>query len=839
LLRSTGSVLEFWAEAGFSRTANIDAAMNSLLTDIRYALRGLLSRPAFSIVAILTLALGIGANTAIFSVVNGVVLQPLRYPEPARLMFISSQFEGMFDQFWVSAPEFIEFRERNKAFESVGAYTIGAANLGTEIPSRPITATVSHDLMTALGVQPLRGRLFTREDTIPNTEEVAIISSEVWRNSFGQNPSTVGALVDVGGVRTRIVGIMPPGYDVHDEKVELWRPLRINPASPGNRGGHFLYLVGRLKPGVTLEQARADLETQLATWESVAPQKGHAPNTTTHRYRIDPLKEDMVGEVTQAVWVLQGAVAFVLFIACANLANLLLARAESRQKEFAVRTAMGASRRRMLQQFVTEGIVISLLGGALGVWLAAAGVGALVAANPDSIPRAAEISVDVTVLAFTLGLALVTGVIVGIAPLLHLSQRSMNISLREGGSRTTAGSAKARMRGALVIAEVALAVVLVVGAGLLLRSFWNLLQVDAGFNRDRLTTFQIALPSNQYPDPARRVSFYRELIDKIQALPGVQAAAAMSGLPPSRDVNANDTEFIGVPTPPAGPPHNVDYYQQVTIGYLSAMGIPVLQGRAFTETDAVGSPVVLVNETLAKRFYPNQSPLGRVVKPSIDPEPAMTIVGVVKDVKQKGVGEETGTEIYFLYDQLPAAFKNAPGAMNVVVRSSTPFETVAPALQQIARSMDARLPIVNLRPMDEVFAESMARPRFVMMLLVGFAALALFLAAIGTYGVLSYLVSERRQEIGIRMALGAERTTLLGMVMKQGLLLALVGLCAGLVGAVAVTRLMQTLLFNVRPADPATMAAVTAVIAGVALIACYVPARRATRVDPLIALRTE
>ncbi len=811
-----------------------------MLSDIRFAIRGLLQKPGFSIVAILTLALGIGANTAIFSVVNGVVLRPLQYPEAERLMFITSQFSGRFDQFWVSAPEFIEFRERNKAFESVGAYTVGAANLGTEIPSRPVTASVSHDLMTALGVQPLRGRFFTREDTLPNTEEVAILSFELWRSSFAESPNTVGSLIDVAGVRTRIVGIMPPGYDVHDEKVELWRPLRINPASPGNRGGHFLYLVGRLGPGLTIAQARADLETQLATWASVAPPDGHAPNLTTHRYRIDPLKDDLVGDVTQAVWVLQGAVAFVLLIACANLANLLLARAESRQKEFAVRTAMGASRRRMLQQFITEGVVVALIGGALGVWIASAGVNAVLAANPESIPRAGEISVDLTVLAFTLGLALVTGIVVGVAPLLHLSQRSMNISLREGGSRTTAGTAKTRMRGALVIAEVALAVVLVVGAGLLLRSFWNLMQVDAGFSRQQLTTFRMSLPNSQYPDPARRVSFYRELLDKVRGIPGVQGAAAMTGLPPSRDVNANDTEFIGVPTPPSGPNHNVDYYQQVTVGYLATMGIPVVAGRGFTESDAgSANGVVLVNETLARRFYPNQSPLGRIVKPSMPGEPSMTIVGVVKDVKQAGVGEATGTELYFLAEQLPAVIKNAPGTLNIVVRSGVPFETLAPTLQQIARSMDARLPVIDMREMDEVFAESMARPRFLMTLLAAFAALALLLAAIGTYGVLSYLVSERRQEIGIRMALGAERRVLLGMVMKHGLWLAAVGLLLGLVGAAAVTRLMQTLLFNVRPADPVTMASVAAVIAAVALVACYVPARRATRVDPLVALRAE
>ena len=809
------------------------------MNDFRYAIRGLLARPAFTVVAVLTLALGIGANSAIFSVVNAVVLQPLPYPEPERLLFITSRFEGMFDKFWISVPEFIEFRERNQAFEAVGAYTTGAANLGTEIPSRPVTATVSDDLMRALGVAPLRGRAFTRDDTLPNSEETAILSYELWRGSFGQNSNVVGTLIDVNGVRTRIVGVMPAGYDLHDHKVELWRPLRINPASPGNRGGHFLYLIGRLKPGVSTAQAQADLEQQLATWINLAPANKHAPNQKEHRLQMQPLKDEMVGDVNQAVWVLQGAVAFVLLIACANLANLLLARAESRQKEFAVRTAMGASRARMLRQFVTEGIVLSLVGAALGVWLAAAGLRALLAANPDSIPRSGEIAVDLPVLVFTVLLALATGVFFGVAPLLHLTQQATNMSLREGGSRTTSGTAKARMRSALVVAEVALAVVLVIGAGLLLRSFWNLMQVDAGFNRAQLSTFQLALPASQFPEATQPVTFYRELIDRIRSVPGVQAAAAMTGLPPSRQVNANDTEFVGVPTPPAGPIHNVDYYQIVTAGYLPTMGIPVVDGRGFVESDRTSGAVVLVNETLAKKFFPNQSALGRVVKPSLPGEPSMTIVGVVKDVKQGGVGEDTGTELYFLFEQGPAVANNAPGALNVVVRASVPFDTIAPALRQIVHAMDARIPIVDLRPMDDVFAESVARPRFLMQLLAGFAALALVLAALGTYGVLSYLVSERRQEIGIRMALGAERTSLMGMVMKHGLTLAVAGVALGLLGSFAVTRLMQTLLFNVRPVDPITFATVAGIIALVALLACYVPARRATRVDPLVALRTE
>ena len=547
----------------------------------------------------------------------------------------------------------------------------------------------------------------------------------------------------------------------------------------------------------------------------------------------------MVGDVKQAVWVLQGAVAFVLLIACANLANLLLARAESRQREFAVRTAMGASRGRMLRQFITEGIVLSVLGGAVGVWLARAGMSALLAANPESIPRSGEITLDASVLLFTLALTIVTGVLFGVAPLLHLSQRSMNISLREGGSRTTAGTGKARMRSALVVAEVALAVVLVVGAGLLLRSFWNLTAVDAGFNRNNLTIFRLALPNAQFPEAARRAGFYRELLDRIRAVPGVQAAAAMSGLPPSRQVNANDTEFVGVPGPPAGPIHNVDFYQFVTASYLSTMGIPVVEGRGFLESDFGGGGVVLINESTARKFYPERSPIGRVLKPSMAKEPSLTIVGVVKDVKQRGVGEETGTEIYLLYEQLPALVDVAPGAMNVVVRSATPFETIAPTLTQIVRAMDPRLPVVGMQPMHDVFAESIARPRFLLQLLAAFAGLALLLAAVGTYGVLSYLVSERRQEIGIRMALGAERRELIGMVMGHGLTLAVAGLMLGLVGAFATTRLMQTLLFNVRPVDPLTFVAVGGVIGLVALAACYVPARRATRVDPLVALRAE
>jgi predicted permease len=794
-------------------------------------------------VTILTLALGIGANSAIFSVVNGVLLKPLPYPDPGRLVFITSQFPGLgFDQFWVSAPEFLEFRERNKAFEEVGAYRAGAVNLGTEDqPRRVNSAIVTSELMPVLGVSPIRGRPFTREDTLPGAEDVAILSHEIWETAFASDESAIGNVVRIDGTPTRIVGIMPRGYDVHDSRVEVWLPLTLDPANPGNRGGHFLYLVGRLRQEVSLAAARADVERMLVQWPELNP-KAHAPNAKQHRIRLDGLQQDLVGSIATALWVLQGAVGFVLLIACANLANLLLARAESRQKEFAIRSALGAGRWRLLRQFLTEGVVLALIGGALGVALGYAGLRAMLAASPDSVPRSADVTLDPAVLLFTLIVSIVTGCLFGMAPLLHLREKIVNVALKEAGQRTTAGTGRARLRSGLVMAEVALAVVLVIGAGLLLRSFWNLMKVDAGFNRSRLATFGLVLPNAVYPQPQARVDFFTRLTAQLRQLPGVQGAAAMSGLPPMRLVNANDTDFEGYTASPEGPFENVDYYQTVTQEYLTTMGIPLIDGRDFSSGDAAGTagPVVLVNETLAKTFYKDQSPVGRRLRiggPQ-SKNPWMTIVGVVRDVKQGGVGSKTGTEVYFLAEQ--ARLLNfAPGSMNVVVRSPMPFETLAPNIRQIVASMDPTLPIVRLRTMDDVFADSISRPRFLAQLLGLFAGLALLLAAIGTYGILSYAVTERRKEIGIHMALGATRGTVLGMVLGQGARLTAAGLVAGTVAALLLTRFLQAQLFNVKPTDPGTIAAVIGFIALVAAMACYLPASRATRVDPMVVLRDE
>ena len=815
--------------------------MDTVLQDIRYAVRSLAKAPGFAAITILTLALGIGANTAIFSVVNAVVLRPLPYPQPDRLVYVTTQFPTLgFDQFWMSVPEFREYRDWSTSYDAIGGYSVGASNLGAEQPMRPVRALVTDGLMDALGVAPVMGRGVTREDTLPGAEDVAVLSTELWERAFGGAPDILNRIVDIDGSKTRIVGIMPRGYDVHDQRVELWLPLTIDPASPGNRGGHFLYLVGRLKDGVGIGQARAELDALIQRWQTDFPGT-HTPHPVNHRLRIDPLKDDIIGNVATALWVLQGAVGFVLLIACANLANLLLARAETRQREFAVRVALGAGVGRMLRQFVTEGVILALVASAAGIGLAYAGLQAIVATNSAGIPLASGIAIDGTVLLFTLGIAILTGFIFGLAPLALARGLNLNSTLKEAGTRGgSSGPGRKRARNVLVVAEVALAVVLVIGAGLLIKSFANLMSVDAGFDRSKMVTFGLVLPAATYPPP-QRAAFFARVTDRLREIPGVQAVSAMTGLPPLRAVNANDTDFEHITaneSDPNAPAENVDYWQFVSHEYVETMGIPVIKGRDFAAQDVGATPVAMVNEALARKFFGDVDPIGRRLKPGFgEALPWFTIVGVLKDVKQGGVDEETGTELYLLYNQNPAL--GAPSNMNVVVRTAADPEALAPEIRRVVREADASLPIVRYRTMDEVFADAVARPRFLTTLLGIFAALALLLAAIGTYGILSYAVTERRQEIGIRMALGASRGSVLGIVLKHGLTLAGIGLAIGLAASLGLTRLLQAQLFDVQPSDPVTMAAVSLFIAAVAIVACLVPARRATMVDPMIVLRQD
>jgi predicted permease len=815
--------------------------MASLLSDVRLAARHLLRTPGFALVTILTLALGIGANTAIFSVVNGVILRPLGYPDPDRLMFITSRFPSMgFEQFWVSPPEYFELQEMSQSFAVIGAFGTGEANVTTgERPRRVRTATVDADLMRALAVQPQQGRLFAANETRLNGPQLAILSHELWQSALSGRP-TIGQTLEIDGVKREIIGIMPPGADVMDNKTEIWLPGNLDPSNRTNRSSHFLYLIGRLKDGVTVAQARAELDKLLTDWD--AKFKGrHSPNPRNHQMQLEPVQDEIVGSARRAIWVLQAAVGFVLLIACANLANLLLARAETRHREFAVRTALGAGRWRLLRQFMTEGILLSLLGGVLGLGVAIAGLRALLAIYPESLPRSASVSLDPSVLLFTLAVSILTGIVFGFAPLLHTSTGSLATSLKEGGGRGATGAARHHVRRALVMAEVALAVVLVVGAGLMLQTVWNLTTVDAGFDRSRLLTFGLQLPRANYENVTSRAAFYQRLLERLRQTPGVQGATAMSGLPPNRDVNANDTEIDNFEPKPEGPYENVDYYQNVMTDYFETMGIPIVRGRAFQATDTGGAPVAVVNETLVKTFWPDLNPIGQRLRPDgPDGVPWFTVIGVAKDVKQGGVDQKTGTELYFLVDQLasqPRGF--APLAMNLVLRTNLPTTALASTIESVVREADASLPVVRLRDMEEVFAESIRRPRLLAHLLGAFAALALLLAAIGTYGVLSYMVTERRREIGIRMALGAEQGSVLGLVMGQGLRLTGVGLVVGFVSAYLLTALMTSLLYGVRPTDPSTLAAVGACIIIVAAIACYLPAYRASRVDPIVVLRDE
>ncbi len=843
-------------------------ALDNLRQDLRHAVRSLLRAPAFTVITILTLALGIGANTAIFSIVNSVILRPLGYPKAEQLMYLTTQFPAFgFDQFWVSPPEYLEFRELNQSFSAVGAFTTGEVNLTAgDRPLRVRSASVNDDLLRALGVHAAAGRLFAQGETdvtgpppgpgqpplIPPL--VVILSHELWQSAFG-GQSILGQLVEVNGLRREVIGIMPPGMDVMDNRTEIWQPLGLNPGNRQNRGSHFLYLIGRLKDGVSEQQAKAELTTLIQTWGERVGAKNHifSPPPTDaaakqanpgagHVLQMEPVQQEIVGSAGRAIWVLQAAVGFVLLIACANLANLLLARAETRHREFAVRTALGAGRGRLLGQFITEGVLLSLVGGVLGLVLARVGVQALIRVYPTSLPRTAEVTVDPLVLLFTLGVSIVTGLVFGLAPLMHTRVQGLVMALKDGGAKGATGAARHHIRRGLVMVEVALAVMLVIGAGLLLRTVYNLTTVDAGFDRSRLVTFSMTLPQPSYPQAAARAQMYQRILAKLRAAPGVQSATAMSGLPPNRPLNANDTDIDNYTAPPEGPYENIDYYQNVMTDYFETMGIPIVQGRAFQAADAASPGMVaVVNETLVNTFWKGQNPIGQRLRPCCgDQVPWLTVVGVAKDVKQGGVDQKTGHELYFLVDQTanaPPPFSQAPGTMNVVLRTTLPPSSLSQTVEAMVRDADRSVPVVRLRDMSGVFAESIRRPRLLAQLLGAFAALALLLAAIGTYGVLSYMVAERRREIGIRMALGADQRRVLAQVMQQGLVLTTVGIAVGLAGAVALNQLIASMLYGVQPTDPTTIAAVVATITLVAAVACWVPAWRASRVDPNVVLR--
>jgi putative ABC transport system permease protein len=815
--------------------------MQNLLQDLRYGARMLLKKPGFTLIAVLTLALGIGANTAIFSVVNAVLLRPLPYEKPASLVALwESNKKRPESRSSIAYPNFFDWRQQNQSFERMASYyTNNMALTGVATPVNLRSAVVSPDLFAVLGVKPQLGRWFVPEEEKPGNR-VAIINHGLWQRQFGGDPNIVGRALTLNGKSFNIVGVMPAGFQfpIEAETIELWVSSSIDgeksdpkeQAQNEQRGSHFLQGIGRLKPGVTIERAQADLSVIAGKLEQQYPET----NTRTGA-RVISYHGDLVHDYSQALWLILGAVGCVLLIACANVANLLLARATARYKEIAVRAALGANRWRVVRQLLTESLLLSLCGGVLGLLLAWWGAEMLVRLIPEDVPRLAEINIDRRVFGFTLLISMVTGLVFGLVPALQASKIELTEAMKEG-ARAAGGAGRARLRGALVVAEIAIALVVLVGAGLLLQSFRKLQQVDLGYDTNRVLTASVELPDARYPKPEQAELFFRNLLARVKALPGVESASAIVPQPLSGDTFSISFDIEGRNIPKGEQPSS--NFRAVGPDYFSVMKIPLLSGRVFNESDTAKSTNVLViNETFAKRHFPNENPLGKHVKPGISLEGKSQwreIVGVVKDVKHRqSLSRDYEPEYYMPHAQMPL------NSMNLVVRTTNDPRGLAQSLRREVQALDKDIPVYRIKTLDQYLGVAVAQPKFNALLLSLFAGLALLLTGIGLYGVMAYSVIQRTQEIGIRIALGAQTGDVLKMVLRHGMRLTAVGLALGLGAAYALTRYMQSLLFGVKATDSLIFTSISLLLILVALLACWIPARRAAKVDPLIALRYE
>ena len=801
-----------------------------MFQDLRFGFRMLLKNPGFTLVAVLTLALGIGANTAIFSVVNAVLLRPLPFAESERLVWVWDTLPQLTTA-PTSLPDFLDWKEQNRSFENLAAYQSGNMFLDTGDGAQEISVgRVTPEMFAIFRVGQLLGRGFTAEETLPGRSTVAVLSHALWQNRFGADPTVLGRTIQLSGAAYTVIGVMPAGFSFPD-RTELWRPLPVDPTQL-DRGPHYLRVVGRLKPGVTLGQAQADMAAIAARLAQQYPEK-----IAGHGVRLELLRDVIVGDIGNALFVLLGAVGFVLLIACANVASLLLARVAARGPEIAVRTALGASRIRIVRQLLTESVMLSVCGGAVGLLIAFWGVKWLVSLGPDTIPRLREISIDPLMAGFTLLISVATGVLFGLAPALGVSRSAFSGALKESG-RASAGVHRNRLRSALVICEIALSFVLLIGAGLMIRSFAKLNQVDPGFDSARTLTMGVTLLRNKYPDDERVASFYSQLLERASAAPGVVSVGAISGLPLSgSSINLHFT-IEGRP-PVAREAQPITEYRIVTPRYFESIGIPLLAGRDVAETDTKQTPnVVVINEAFARQHFPGENPLGQHIRLQVQERDPLLIVGVAGNVRHFGLDEQPFPETYVPFLQNPLS-KTYQRSMTIVARTKTDPGAVAASLRAALTSLDKSLPVYALKPMSEYLRDSLARRRFNLILLSVFGGVALALAAVGVYGVISYGVTQRTHEIGIRLALGAQTREVLKVVVRQGMMLALGGAALGLLAALALTRLMKTLLFGVSPNDPLTFIVIALLLTFVALLACWIPARRATKVDPITALRRE
>ncbi|HWC98171.1 MAG TPA: ABC transporter permease, partial [Candidatus Sulfopaludibacter sp.] len=790
-------------------------------------------------------------TTAIFSVVNAVILRPLPYAQSARLVRVFTEFptfpNGGLRHFWMSPPEYLDVKQESKSWDALEGWVNSGVNLaGSAEPVRAQATFVTGGMLSMLGVQPMMGRLLSAADDVPNAPNTTVLSYALWQRAFGGDRSILGRDIRLNGGSCVVVGVMPRGFAFPPGETiasEMWAPLQIDPAKPGGRGSHFLSVLGRLRPGVSLQQATGELQSYVKNNAVPAGAGRHGFDPKFHPIVLAGFQDEVVKTIRPAMLVLLGAVGFVLLIACVNVANLLLARAESRRREIAVRAAIGAGLSKLLQQFVVEGVMLSLTGALFGMLLAFGGLRLLVATNAGSIPRVDEIGIDWRVLIFTLLLSVATGVVFGLAPVMHMRLGKLHDTLKTAAGRTTSSGAANRFRAALVTSELALALVLLIGSGLMIKAFWKLQQVDAGFNPDHVLTMRVSLPRRSYATGATGNGFWTSFLARANALPGVTSASMATELPPKRQIDANDTSIEGFVPVPNGPLQNVDYWNFVSPQYFDAIGARLVEGRFLSQNDGAAAPaVVVVNQTMARTFWPKESAIGHRVRIEGSKGAWRTVVGVVADIKNAGLDRPTGTELYIPVPQSSTIATDTNSFVStayLVIRTKGDPMSEAGAVRAQVRDLDAALPVANVMSMEDLMSADRARPRFLTLLLTLFSAVSLALAALGIYGVISYLVAQRTNEIGIRMALGAQSGDVLKLIGGTGLKLAVAGTAAGAVGALILTRFLSGLLFGVSSVDPLTFVAMAATLGAVTLLACYVPARRASKVDPLIALRYE
>jgi predicted permease len=800
--------------------------MKTLWQDARYGLRMLMKNPGFTLTAVITLALGIGATSVIFSFVNGILLRPLPYRDSDRLVLLDENAPKRgIASMGVSYPDFLDWREQNRVFTGVAAYDGGWDYTLTGIgePEELLCAWASYNAFEILGVAPILGRTFTAEEEGWKNGLVGILSHDLWVRRFGAKPDVIGRTIALNTRSHTVIGVMPPGFKF-PKVADLWVPM---PPVMGGRTDHGWSAIARLKLGVTLEQARSDMTAVARHIEEQNPDTNEGVGV-----KLIPLREGLAGDYRKALLILMGVVGLVLLIACVNVANLLLARASARTKEVAIRTALGAGRWRVFRQLLTESVVLGVMGGALGLMLAFWGLDLLLAAIPTDLPFWMRFDLDGRVLGFTAGVTLLTALIFGAAPALQASKVDLNEALKEGG-RSSSGAGRHRTLRTLVVAEVALSLVLLIGAGLMMRSFMRLQHTNSGFNPENLLTLRLNLPVAKYDFPQRR-AFFQQLLERTRATPGVEAAGAAFNLPLREAPSESSLTVEGYPALPPGQAPMVNT-NVITPDYFRTMGIPLLIGRDFNDADTGDSmSVTIIDERLAREYWPNESPIGKRITlgPPEDKEPWYTIVGVVGAVKNESLNLTRRKTVYVPHAQY------STDDMSLAIRARNP-ENLAPAIQRQVKAMNPDLPIINMQTMTEVISDSIWQPRLYAILFGVFAAVALALASVGLYGVMAYSVSERSREIGIRIALGAQRRDVLKLVVAQGLTLTLIGIGIGLAAALALTRLMRSLLFEVSVTDPLTFAGLAALLSVVALLACYLPARRATKVDPMVSLKCE